>query len=390
MMGEGRAARARQWGAVCAHGLATLLATNVWGAAPPSTSSRGAFPTSEIQRITAARAARRRGICAKTAAMVPKNAAWRSASRASARFGASKCFGPARRYDGADYILYAENTGGFGSDAAGRALASGGISRWRAGRLQIGAAAQAGEVVAARIAKRSYFGPRLEVGASDKMSGRGPVTMKPQTGHDYIAVEVPSAWASPAWPRSGPKPGRAPGERKTRAASLPGFLLPRPETAMLVGAAVFCFSGYGQQADLAQGSLSSRGGLVADYLFCQGSPFRHPDPVRPTSCPVRSRYQTLRPRVAAPESGVYLQARAPRCCWNESKSGDARGETHPWEYLREVAKAYSEFFFSYNDSPLLIVDASEIDFVGNAEDRAGLAGSHRADTCRCEPWKARR
>ena len=42
------------------------------------------------------------------------------------------------------------------------------------------------------------------------------------------------------------------------------------------------------------------------------------------------------------------------------------------EYLREVAKAYSEFFFAYNDGPLLIVDASEIDFVANLDDRAAL------------------
>jgi len=37
------------------------------------------------------------------------------------------------------------------------------------------------------------------------------------------------------------------------------------------------------------------------------------------------------------------------------------------EYLREVAKAYSEFFFRTRQSAAH-VDASEIDFVGNAED----------------------
>jgi deoxyadenosine/deoxycytidine kinase len=40
--------------------------------------------------------------------------------------------------------------------------------------------------------------------------------------------------------------------------------------------------------------------------------------------------------------------------------------------LREVARAYSDFFFNYSDGPLLIVDASEIDFVDNLEDRAAL------------------
>ena len=42
------------------------------------------------------------------------------------------------------------------------------------------------------------------------------------------------------------------------------------------------------------------------------------------------------------------------------------------DYVREVARAYAEYFFNYGDGPLLIVDASELDFVGNAEDRAAL------------------
>jgi deoxyguanosine kinase len=37
-----------------------------------------------------------------------------------------------------------------------------------------------------------------------------------------------------------------------------------------------------------------------------------------------------------------------------------------------VARAYADFFFNYSDGPLLIVDASEIDFVGDKEDRAAL------------------
>jgi len=54
------------------------------------------------------------------------------------------------------------------------------------------------------------------------------------------------------------------------------------------------------------------------------------------------------------------------------KRGRSEEKTMRWDYVREVARAYSEFFFAYNDGPLLIVDASEIDFVGNPEDRAAL------------------
>ncbi|MGB8297039.1 MAG: deoxynucleoside kinase, partial [Polyangia bacterium] len=80
----------------------------------------------------------------------------------------------------------------------------------------------------------------------------------------------------------------------------------------------------------------------------------------------------LRPRVTAPDLVVYLQARAEVLLERVEKRGRPEEKPIRREYLREVAKAYSEFFFSYNDGPLLIVDASEIDFVGNAEDRAAL------------------
>jgi uncharacterized membrane protein len=126
MMGEGRAARARQWGAVCAMALATLLATNVWGAAPPSSKFKGGFSNiGEFKRITAAERQKARDL-RELAAMVPKNAALAVSEQEHPHVSArSKCFDLRDGYDGAEYILYAENTGGFGSDAAGRALSSG-------------------------------------------------------------------------------------------------------------------------------------------------------------------------------------------------------------------------------------------------------------------------
>jgi hypothetical protein len=60
------------------------------------------------------------------AAMVPKAAALAVSEQehppVSSRL---KCFDLRDNYDGADYILYAEDTGGFGSDSGRRALSSG-------------------------------------------------------------------------------------------------------------------------------------------------------------------------------------------------------------------------------------------------------------------------
>lgn len=42
------------------------------------------------------------------------------------------------------------------------------------------------------------------------------------------------------------------------------------------------------------------------------------------------------------------------------------------EYLRALSQAYNTFFFHYEESPLLVVDTSEIDFVNREEDLKNL------------------
>ena len=126
LMGQGKAAQAKQWGAVCAMALATLLATNVWGAAPPSSKFKGGFANiGEFKPLSAAEKQKRRDL-RELAAMVPRPAALAVSEvehpHVSWRL---KCFDLRDGFDGADYILYAEDTGGFGSDNARRALSSG-------------------------------------------------------------------------------------------------------------------------------------------------------------------------------------------------------------------------------------------------------------------------
>ena len=83
-------------------------------------------------------------------------------------------------------------------------------------------------------------------------------------------------------------------------------------------------------------------------------------------------YQMLKPRTVTPDLVVYLQARTGVLVDRIRKR--ARPEEKPIraEYVEEVARAYAEFFFNYNDGPLLIVNASDIDFVGNLEHRREL------------------
>jgi len=91
---------------------------------------------------------------------VPKVRPWRNEQEHPARSARKQCFRPARRLrTGPDLHPCIRNTGGFARTPPGAALASGEYledARRPASKLVL--LAQAGEVVPARIAKRSYFG----------------------------------------------------------------------------------------------------------------------------------------------------------------------------------------------------------------------------------------
>jgi deoxyguanosine kinase len=134
----------------------------------------------------------------------------------------------------------------------------------------------------------------------------------------------------------------------------------------------FLLARYGQQSEFLQGGLFEQGGVVSDYLFAKDRLFATLT-LSPDELALYDRvYQALRPRVTAPDLVVYLQARTDVLLARIDKRGRAEEKTIRPDYVRDVARAYSEFFFNYAEGPLLIVDASEIDFVGNAEDREAL------------------
>ena len=73
-----------------------------------------------------------------------------------------------------------------------------------------------------------------------------------------------------------------------------------------------------------------------------------------------------------PDLVVYLEAR-----WDvlhrrlRQRNRDFERRVAP-EYLRSLAEAYRNFFHSYEDAPLLVVNCSEIDFLGNGAELGDL------------------
>jgi deoxyadenosine/deoxycytidine kinase len=83
-------------------------------------------------------------------------------------------------------------------------------------------------------------------------------------------------------------------------------------------------------------------------------------------------YALLNARVPKPDLVVYLQAR-PEVLYKRVKKRDKKYERGvTFEYLNEVAQAYNQFFFNYDQTPLLVVNTSKIDFVESSKDLADL------------------
>lgn len=73
-----------------------------------------------------------------------------------------------------------------------------------------------------------------------------------------------------------------------------------------------------------------------------------------------------------PDLVVYLQAPVDVLLRRIAGRGRHYEQTIDSAYLQRLCDAYTEFFYHYNDAPLLIVNASEIDLVNREEDYQAL------------------
>jgi deoxyguanosine kinase len=133
----------------------------------------------------------------------------------------------------------------------------------------------------------------------------------------------------------------------------------------------FLLTRYQQQQEILQGDLF-RQNLICDYLFARDRIFAYINLSGEELSLYEWIYQLLDQRVAKPDLVIYLQAPIAvlvkrirkRALWYEKNIDPA--------YLEEVSKAYNDFFFNYNETPLLVVNTTDIDFVKRETDLKNL------------------
>jgi deoxyadenosine/deoxycytidine kinase len=129
----------------------------------------------------------------------------------------------------------------------------------------------------------------------------------------------------------------------------------------------FLLSRYRQQRELAQGDLFE-GGLVCDYILAKDKIFALINLEDDEVSLYESIYKLLVSTLPKPDLVIYLQARPEVLLSRVRKRGIAYERNISLDYLRTLSDAYNEYFFHYNETPLLVVNTSEIDFVESPRD----------------------
>jgi deoxyadenosine/deoxycytidine kinase len=177
----------------------------------------------------------------------------------------------------------------------------------------------------------------------------------------YIAIEGPigvgkTTLATALADRLG---GRVVLEAVEENPFLPAFYQDRKKHAFQAQL-FFLLSRFQQQQELFQQDLFSQV-TVADYLFAKDRIFASLT-LEPNELALYERiWQVLGARVVKPDLVVYLQARPEVLASRIRKRGRDFERSVAADYLEAVSRAYGDFFFHYEETPLLVVNTSDID-----------------------------
>ena len=129
----------------------------------------------------------------------------------------------------------------------------------------------------------------------------------------------------------------------------------------------FLMNRYRQQQDLRQVDMFHNL-LITDYMFVKDRLFASLN----LDDKELSLYDTvanlLERNVLKPDMVIYLQADTQTLMRNIAKRGRDFETNISFEYLDALSQVYTEYFFKYQETPLIIINTNNIDFVNNNDD----------------------
>ena len=107
--------------------------------------------------------------------------------------------------------------------------------------------------------------------------------------------------------------------------------------------------------------------VITDYTFEKDRIFAHVTLSGDELQLYESLFSLMEANAPVPDLVVYLQASVDRLMHNISLRGRSYETNMDRAYITELAGAYDQYFFHYVKSPLLIINASQLDFVRQPE-----------------------
>jgi deoxyguanosine kinase len=112
--------------------------------------------------------------------------------------------------------------------------------------------------------------------------------------------------------------------------------------------------------------------LIADYLFAKDKIFAYLNLEQRDLILYERVVRLLEKELPKPDLVIYLQSSTERLVANIRKRDRKYERNISPDYIRRLNEAYNQFFFRYDETPLLAINTSEIDFVNNEADLEDL------------------
>jgi deoxyadenosine/deoxycytidine kinase len=129
----------------------------------------------------------------------------------------------------------------------------------------------------------------------------------------------------------------------------------------------FLLNRFQQQREIAQLDLFNQMTLC-DYLFAKDRIFALLNLDENELVLYQKIFHLLNGQIPSPDLVIFLQAK-PEVLFHRIKLRNQPYEKEmDLEYLKKLTEAYNYYFFRYDQTPLLVVDTNEIDFVNKRED----------------------
>lgn len=123
--------------------------------------------------------------------------------------------------------------------------------------------------------------------------------------------------------------------------------------------------------------------VICDYTFAKDVIFARLNLSSDELALYDTIYQMLAKELPRPDLVIYLRAESPVMLKRIKKRGFDYERPITEDYLESLTEAYNQYFLDYNETPLLVVDSSAVNYEQNLDDFANLKRevvNHRGGT----------